>query len=113
MTLRLLKPIDADGEIIPAGKVVKIYDPETAQEMIKQGIGCPIDPAGTMDEILRQTITDIDVGRMWQVTPEVREIEDAIDQIYVEVMAGIKNVEDLEAVVTLWKNAGTQRRRLN
>jgi len=50
MTLKLLQPIDADGEIIPAGKVVKIYDPETAQQMIRQGIGRPANPADVWPE---------------------------------------------------------------
>jgi len=42
MTLKLLQPIDADGEIIPAGKIVQIHEPETAHEMIRQGIGIPV-----------------------------------------------------------------------
>jgi len=70
-------------------------------------------PANIMDGILRQTINDIDAGRVWQVTPEVRAIEDAIDQTYVEVLAGTKSIEDFEAIVVKWKNAETQGRRLN
>jgi len=42
MTIQLLKPIDVEGAIIPAGEVVKIHDPETAKEMIRQGIGYPV-----------------------------------------------------------------------
>jgi len=41
MTVELLQQIDADGEIIPAGRVLKIYDPATAQEMIRRGIARP------------------------------------------------------------------------
>jgi len=113
MTIQLLKPIAARAGIIPAGTIIKIDSPEVGARIIREGVGRLIDPAGTMDETLRQTITDIEAGRMWQVTPEVREIEDAIDQTYVEVLAGAKSIEDFEAIVVTWKIAGTQGRRLN
>ena len=56
MTLRLLKPIDAEGDIIPAGKIVKIHDPETAHEMIRQGVGCPVNPADVWPKPMRSLI---------------------------------------------------------
>jgi len=45
MTIKLLKPIRANGEIIPAGAVVKIDSLEVGERMIRQGIGCPVNPA--------------------------------------------------------------------
>lgn len=50
MTLKLLKPIDMEGEIVPAGKIVRVYDLETAHEMIRQGVGRPVDLADNWPE---------------------------------------------------------------
>jgi len=61
-----------------------------------------------MDAILRQTINDIDAGRIWNITPEVRRIEDDIDRTYVEVLAGSKTIEEFNALCLRWKSAGTQ-----
>jgi len=61
-----------------------------------------------MDEILRQTINDIDAGRIWNITPEVRRIEDDIDPTYVEVLAGSKTIEAFNALFLCLKCAGTQ-----
>jgi len=151
MTIELLKPIDANGEIIPEGKIITISDHETAKEMIRQGIGRPVNltessrdgviyrkpfPPGsleagaesprimdeaaglveranhlvsladTMDEILRQTINEIQAGGTWKTTLEVREIEDIIDRIYREVLSGTKAIEAFKAVCLQWKSAG-------
>jgi len=68
----------------------------------------PQNLADNMDEILRQTINDIDAGRIWNITPEVRRIEDDIDPTYVEVLAGSKTIEAFNALCLCLKCAGTQ-----
>jgi len=42
MIVELIQPIDADGEIIPAGKVIEIFASETAHEVVRRGIGRPV-----------------------------------------------------------------------
>ncbi len=65
--------------------------------------------ADTLDEILRRAILEIDAGRIWNPTAQVRELETTIDQIYRDVLAGSKTVEDFKGEVLRWKLAGTRQ----
>lgn len=73
MILKLLQPIDADGEIIPVGKVIEIYDSETAHEMIQQGVGFPVDQTDVWNEpmigLIRWFLNAKLPGRPFELTP--------------------------------------------
>jgi len=64
--------------------------------------------ADTMDEILRQTIAEIDAGWVWNLTAKVREIETTIDSCYRDVLSGLKSLDDFIDVCLQWKRAGTR-----
>jgi len=67
--------------------------------------------ADTMDEILRQTIAEIDAGWVWNLTAKVREIETKIDSCYRDVLSGSKPLDDFIDVCLQWKRAGTRELR--
>lgn len=108
MTIELLKPIEANGKVIPEGTIIRISSPEVTEKMVREGIGRPVNLADTMDEILQQTVRDIQAGGSWKATPQVREIESASERIYREVIAGSKTIEAFRNICLQWKNAGAQ-----
>ncbi|OPY13244.1 MAG: hypothetical protein A4E66_00848 [Syntrophus sp. PtaB.Bin001] len=60
-----------------------------------------------MEANLHQAMSDIQAGRRWKVTPEVRELEEMIDRANLEILAGRGDIEDFILLVAQWKNAGT------
>jgi len=93
---------DENDPPVVVGTVWKQSHKEGTLEARRESLGI------MMDGILRQTINDIDAGRIWNITPEVRRIEDDIDRTYVEVLAGSKTIEEFNALCLCWKSAGTQ-----
>lgn len=104
MRIKLLKPIKSNGEIIQAGVVVKIDSPETAEAIIRQGIGQPVD--AVMNEMLKRNIQSIDATGRWKISPELRAIEEEVDAVYVSVIAGRATLTDFRAVVARWRACG-------
>ena len=58
--------------------------------------------------ILRDTISEIQAGGRWRVTPEVREAELDINPTFAEAARGEKTVETFRAVCKRWMEAGTR-----
>ena len=90
---------------------IKGKDPSEAKQNgldLRQWIlaGLP-DRAGTMEEILRQVVRDIEAGGKWKATTDVRKIEDRIDQAYQNVLAGKETVDTFRALCLEWQQAGT------
>jgi len=94
----------ADENDPPAvvGTVWKQFHKQGTLEARRESLGI------MMDAILRQAINDIDAGKIWNITPEGRRIEDDIDRTYGEVLAGSKTIEEFNALCLCWKSAGTQ-----
>jgi len=75
--------------------------PDTGTELPQ-----PVNPADIMDEILKQTQSDIQCCGKWKTTLEVREIEDEIDRLYKDAVAGERTIEEFRVACLRWKRAG-------
>lgn len=106
MTLKLLRPVNANGQILPAGTKIRVNE-NAAEKMIRDGVACPFDLAAAMDEILLQACADIQKGGGWNVVSRVRELETVINKTYADVLTGLKTLEDFKAVVLQWQRIGT------
>jgi len=62
-----------------------------------------------MEESLQKAMDDIQAGGRWKATPEVRALEDEIDQTYVKILAGQDNLQDFISLIAQWKVAGSQQ----
>ena len=62
-----------------------------------------------MEESLQKAMDDIQAGGRWKATPEVRALEDEIDQTYVEILAGQDNLQDFISLIAQWKVAGSRQ----
>ena len=56
MNIKLLKPVTADGKIIPAGAIIRVDSPEVRERIIREGIGKPVDPADVWNEPMASRI---------------------------------------------------------
>ncbi|OPY13318.1 MAG: hypothetical protein A4E66_00823 [Syntrophus sp. PtaB.Bin001] len=74
--------------------------PEARQESLRM----------VMESTLHRTLTDIQTGGYWKVTEGVRALEEAIDQVYLKILAGRGNIQEFINLVSQWREAGTHSR---
>lgn len=112
MTLKLIKPISANGQILPAGTRIRVGE-DAGEKMIQDGVACSFDPAAAMDEILLRACDEIQAGSSWKATSQVQKLETAINQSYREVLTGLKSLDHFKVAVQQWKQAGTEDQEWN
>jgi hypothetical protein len=94
-------------------------EPETGREMmIRERLELQTAPPTrkqTMgmvaDAILQKTVADIQIGGTWQVTPDVRLLEDQIDVVCRSLEEGISSLQAFRETVERWRIAGTSATR--
>ena len=59
-----------------------------------------------LDNIILQTIREIEAGGRWKITPEVRKIESLIDQAYKDAVNGLQTIDYFRKICDQWRITG-------
>lgn len=59
-----------------------------------------------MDSTITRARDEIQVGGYWKTGPDVEQIEEEVHKIYMDVLRGLRRLDDHRKVVMLWKNTG-------
>jgi len=104
--LTTLKVKTKQGETtLSPGQIINL-NPSKADSLLAQGKIKPTTLEETLDSILwtsRNQIIDAHKGRQYQVTDEIRGIEEKIDRLYKEVLNGQGKLSDFQNACNQWE----------